>query len=384
MSDQTEAIEKTIIRSMNEGVITLECNGAIYSMNPSAERILQIQEEPVKGRSYEEVFFQPENHDFSLIMHDLIRNGRPTLNREIVYLRNDGQKVDLSVAGAFLEVDECTPGTQNAMVVFRDVTAFKSLERVKRKAVDHLSHELKTPLAIIAASVEQLGREDLPKQKREGNLTRVKRNLARLTAIQEAVEEILTPVQVFPALIDAPSFFKEVLNEIRGKASHRLVTFTTRIEPIQTQVLDPAILRMVVDTLVKNAVENTPDGGEILISFGKTPAGLLLEVEDFGIGIPVSDLEFIFEGFHHTQETDEYSSKKPFDFNAGGKGLELLRLKILAEEGLFKISFRSRRCEYVPAGGDCCSGLISSCPHVDETQLCRDSGGTAFSVLFHF
>jgi signal transduction histidine kinase len=313
----------------------------------------------------------------------LIRDGRPTLHEEVSYTRADGQILDLSVAGAFLELDECEPAMQNAMVIFRDITAFKSLERVRRKAVDHLSHELKTPLSIILASVELLERVDLTDEKFARNLDRVKRNLARLTAIQKAVEEILTPVEVNPAAIDAVPFFHEVLNELRQKMAGRSVSLVERVQPIQTQLLDPNLLRLILETLVKNAVENSPDEAEVVVSFERTSTGALLQVKDHGVGIPVSELDFIFEGFEHTQETDEYSTKQPFDFNAGGKGLELLRLKVLAEEGVFDISLESSQCKYISAGKDHCPGRISACPHVNGAQGCEESGGTAFSVHFH-
>jgi two-component system phosphate regulon sensor histidine kinase PhoR len=384
LSEAMQPIEKIIIRSMHEGVVTLECNGAVFSMNPAAERILQLREAEVKGKKYEEAFSPAaKNREFMAIFDRLIRDGRPTLNKEVSYTRAHGQTLDLSVAGAFLEIDECEPGMQNAMVVFRDITAFKSLERVRRKAVDHLSHELKTPLSIILASVEQLGKKDITPEKFVKNLDRMKRNLARLTAIQKAVEEILTPVEVNPAPIDAVAFFREILAGLGEQVKGRSVTLTERIQPIQTEILDPGILRIVLETLVKNAVENSPDEGEVIVSFESVPTGLLLQVRDYGVGIPVNELDFIFEGFHHTQDTEDYSSKQPFDFNAGGKGLELLRLKVLAEQGIFDITFESRECGYVSTHKDNCPGRISSCPHVQGPQGCEESGGTVFSVLFY-
>jgi two-component system phosphate regulon sensor histidine kinase PhoR len=381
--DAADPIEKIILRSMNEGVITIECNGAIFSMNPAAERILQLKEDEVKGKPFEGVFsMAPENREFAMLLHRLIRDETPTLHQELMYKRHDGQKVDLSIAGVFLEVDECFPDMQNAVVVFRDITAFKSLERVKRKAVDHLSHELKTPLAIIAASVRLLEKEHISREQFVRNMDRVKRNLGRLTAIQTAVEEILTPFRPQPAFIDSEPFFREVLDEIQQKMSHRAVSLTMCVQAIRTEALDPDLVRSVVETLVKNAVENTPDGGEVILSFRKTPAGLLLQVQDFGTGISMSGQEFVLEGFYHTQDTDEYSTKQPFDFNAGGKGLELLRLKALAESGLFDISFESSRCERISTDHGECPGSISSCPYVPGERQCRESGGTIFSVVF--
>jgi hypothetical protein len=90
----------------------------------------------------------------------------------------------------------------------------------------------------------------------------------------------------------------------------------------------------------------------------------------------------ITRGFYPTQEPQYYSTKRPFDFNAGGKGLELMRLKLLEMEGAFTLSFESSRCTYLEAGGGRCAGKISSCPHVKSRKECLESGGTRCVVLF--
>ena len=67
--------------------------------------------------------------------------------------------------------------------------------------------------------------------------------------------------------------------------------------------------------------------------------------------------------------------KKPYDFDAGGKGLELLRLKNLSQAGYFDISFESNRCRYIPSNRDHCPGIIADCPHIQNTADCNESGG---------
>jgi two-component system phosphate regulon sensor histidine kinase PhoR len=281
-----------------------------------------------------------------------------------------------------LEVDECVPGEQSVAIVFRDITAFKSLERVKRRAVNHLSHELKTPLAIIKASTENLSKLNPSDPKSAGNLERILRNVQRLGKIQTLVEEILSPPEYRPEAFPILSFMEEVLDDLKERSRHRSVALISHIENVQTDSLDRNIVRMVIETLVKNAIENTPDGGEVTVSLQQTLEGILLQVRDQGVGIPVADQEFIFEGFHHTQATEEYSTKKPFDFNAGGTGLELLRLKVLAERGYFEIAFESSRCKYIPTGRDQCPGVVSSCAYARDAEGCRESGGATFSALF--
>jgi two-component system phosphate regulon sensor histidine kinase PhoR len=110
---------------------------------------------------------------------------------------------------------------------------------------------------------------------------------------------------------------------------------------------------------------------------------VVLQVEDNGVGVPPGDRDFILEGFHHTQPTDSYATKKPFDFNAGGKGLELMRLKIYSEDGWFDIAFDSRRCRFLPTNVIQCPGRISLCNDAGNLEDCRRAGGTTFSVRFH-
>ena len=379
-----EPIEKLILRSMNEGVITLECNGDIFTVNPAALRILDFTEEELIGKHFQEVFSGvQENNDFCQLLVNLFHSEHHSLDREVKFKRRDGQCVDLSVATAFLEVDECSPAMQSVVIVFRDITAFKSLERARRRAVNHLSHEMATPLAIISASVENLGKVGADAKPSEKNIERIRRNLQRLTDIHAVVEQVFSPPAPRPEPFDMASVIEENLGRLRKAASHRSVLLISDLSPVKTDAVDPRTFVIILESLVKNAVENTPDEGTITVSLKDMPSGVRLQVKDEGVGIPLADQRFIFEGFHHTQATDEYSSKDPFDFNAGGKGLELLRLKILSEVGSFEISFESRRCRYIPTSRDHCPGRISFCPHVSDVRGCRESGGTTFTVLFH-
>ena len=146
--------------------------------------------------------------------------------------------------------------------------------------------------------------------------------------------------------------------------------------------MDPLILSEVVEGLVKNAVENTPDGGRIEISFEQQGDRIWLHVTDYGIGILEEDQQYLFDGLFHTKETDLYSSRRPYDFGAGGKGLELLRMKVYGQRFGFDISMKSKRCTYLPTDQDLCPGDVSQCPHITGPEGCLASGGTTFSVAF--
>lgn len=266
--------------------------------------------------------------------------------------------------------------------VARDVTALKSMERARKKAVHHLSHELKTPLAVIKGSLKNISVPGASPELRQANLERIHRNIQRLSEIQHIVQEIVDPRPYRPVPFPVVSTLEAILEGLRTKSAHRNVSLISSLEPVETDIIDPATLQDVVETLVKNAVENTPDHGEVAVSLQAVDEGVLLRVSDSGVGISEEDRDFVFGAFHHTQETEHYATRTPFAFNAGGKGLELLRLKILSEEGHFDIGFHSRRCRHLPTSSDRCPGNAAECPYT-SAGACSQSGGTTFWVLFH-
>ena len=142
------------------------------------------------------------------------------------------------------------------------------------------------------------------------------------------------------------------------------------------------MLQTVLTGLLKNAVENTPDEGLIEITARSSGNGTSIDVCDHGIGITDDNRENIFGGFFHTLDTKYYTSKRPYEFNAGGAGLDLLRMKVFAERFGFSIGVDSTRCNFIPADTDICAGKISDCAFVKERSECLASGGSTFSIKF--
>jgi signal transduction histidine kinase len=125
-----------------------------------------------------------------------------------------------------------------------------------------------------------------------------------------------------------------------------------------------------------------PRGGQIKISALSTKSNIYVDFQDCGVGITQEHRKNIFGGFLPAQSTEFYSSKKPYEFNAGGAGLDLLRLKMFAEQFGFTVDFESTRCKYIPLATDQCPGKISECPHIKDRSECLSSGGTIFTITF--
>lgn len=307
----------------------------------------------------------------------------------------------------------------------------KSLNLAKDKLINHLSHELKTPVSILTGSMSILSRHlaKLPDIAWQRTYDRILRNLNRIVEIQgevsdivqveryevhallsrvidqcgdeletlvedetgegsiadnlkKRIDDIFGPKDLIPEKIQLDEFIQSRLEVIKPLMGHRSVEIRLDTNPEATAFLPSETLAKIVDGLVKNAVENTPDGGLIKISAQRKGKGSLLTVQDFGVGILKEDQKRIFEGFFPTHDTLSYSSKRPFDFNAGGKGADLLRMKIFSERYGFKLEMTSDRCRYIPGHENTCPGNIEECPYCSSGEDCHASGGSTFSLYF--
>jgi signal transduction histidine kinase len=306
-----------------------------------------------------------------------------------------------------------------------------SLNRAKDRIIDHLSHELKTPVSILLASLKMLSKrlEALPEKDWEATFERARRNLERILDIQYQVGDIMRdpeykvhsilsflldlcadeleilvaektgegdivqwmreridkefgPREIRSDEIHIEAFLGERIDALRPGFSSRRVDIVTHFEKAPPICIPSQVFQKVVDGIIRNAVENTPDQGKIEISSGIRGKGVELTVRDTGVGILPEDRKRIFEGFFPTQETMSYSSKRPYAFNAGGKGADLLRMKVFSERYGFHIDMESDKCRFISEKGQFCPGNIDQCIHCTDTEDCYHSGGTTFRLLF--
>jgi len=258
----------------------------------------------------------------------------------------------------------------------------RQLNQAKSRVLDHLSHELITPISLIQGSTRVLkGKLHL----QGGTLFEIiEAQLDRLKNIQHEATVMIRShqegggVSSFEPILLLP-FTERVMEEVKGYTTHRNIRF--HLDDTSKDLcllMVPRILEDILEGLLKNAVENTPDQGMIRISWEQKGEWILLKVQDFGTGITEENQRHIFEGFFHTRDSALYTTRKPYDFNAGGKGLDLLRMKIYGERFGFNLSVESRRCIYIPTDRDLCPGKISACPHCRGPEECQSSGSTFF------
>lgn len=175
---------------------------------------------------------------------------------------------------------------------------------------------------------------------------------------------------------------REAIDAACAEARDRELELSIELTPSLSAFVSPQQLRSAFTGLFRNAIENTPDEGKVeVLAHADMPGTVAIIVRDRGVGITADSLPHIFEGFFHTQSTDRYSSKRPFDFDAGGKGLDLLRIRALAERNRWELELTSTRCRFLPTDADVCPGRVSLCSHCPTLATCHDSGRTEVRLV---
>lgn len=307
----------------------------------------------------------------------------------------------------------------------------KSLNLAKEQVIHHLSHELKTPLAVLTASFTLL-RKRLCRgtgTTTQAVIARAQRNLQRLLEMQYEIEDLLRekdyrthnllgrlvdacqdelavlatryygesdavekirdridtlfgPREAKPEEIVLDRFVSGYLNRLKTDYDHRRCELRTDFKPVAPILIPREILEKVVAGLVRNAVENTPDGGHIEVRVMPGMGGPELTVTDFGVGITPVKQRLLFNRFFAPHDPLQYTSRAAFAFNAGGRGFDLLRMKLFSEQYGFQIQLTSQRCPHIPLDTDTCPGDVRRCAHLDSPGDCRSSGYTSVRLRF--
>jgi signal transduction histidine kinase len=333
-------------------------------------------------------------------------------------------------AAVFIEMAQLQKARLDALE--RSRQELDRLNRAKTKAINQIAHELKTPIALIQAYIRRLQRklQTTPGYSEWGEPFEIlERNLKRLSEIQTKTGQIFRVGRELEAgavlaelellwkrvedFSDMPSavrrhwnavkvwmsqylpggpehfrwiplypFLQRLVKKTRYLAAHRDIRFGFEGDRNARLFTNSGVLREVLQGLVRNAFENTPDGGAINVMLEAKKGKLYIQVVDCGIGIVEENKVSLFDGFSPAREIDLYTSKRPYDFGAGGKGLDLLRMKLYGERFGFELSMASTRCGFIPTDGDLCPGSILLCHRCKTIDDCFASGGSTFTIAF--
>jgi PAS domain S-box-containing protein len=403
---QSEEKYRTILNSIEEGYYEVDLAGNFTFSNEFLVKSLGYTREELEGLNNRR-YMSPETAKLVFnTFNEVYRTGNPKRDFEWELINKYGTKRFVEVSVSLMRDGKGEP--KGFYGIARDVTEHKqaeeqerNLRRAKDKVLNHLSHELRTPLSVIQGTIRILKRKvqvQTPPIVGEEIFDILEKNLGRLSDIQQEADKIIRsylemeksphvealdiPPSAGVERISLYSFAQRVLGEVKEKARHRDIQISLEGSKDLTLNANPGILEGMFTGFLKNAIENTPDEGVIQIFLEQKAQWIQLKFMDFGIGITKENQRHLFDGLFHTLDTELYRSKKPYDFGAGGKGLDLLWMKVYSKRFGFDISVASQRCLHLPTDRDLCPGRISKCPHCIVGEDCFNSGGSTFCLTF--
>ncbi|MEZ5289279.1 MAG: ATP-binding protein [Vicinamibacterales bacterium] len=306
---------EAILASMVEGVLVVDGHGRLQLVNDAARRMLRLDRDAI-DRPYVEAIRHPG------IVEEIGRamSGGPTEALELALAVDRSRTLVARVAPVVAE-------GRGAVLVLHDITDLRNADQMRRDFVANVSHELRTPLTAIKGYAEALMDDPGDDEARQRFLdiihrhaTRMERlvkellRLARLDAGQEAVE--FAPCDVHAIATGVRTDFEPALAAKRQRLQLEIAP------DARTLVADPAKLHDILRNLVENAVNYTPEDGQIDVRTTREGEQFVLTVSDTGPGLPEQDITRVFERFYRVDK----SRARP-----GGTGLGLAIVKHLSQ-----------------------------------------------------
>jgi len=295
---------KSIIESLQEGLLVLDKHGRVIRSNESFRKIIGNQ--AVEGKFYWEIMRSPR-------FPELLKKAG---------LEKKKLMEDLTLADKVF-MCSVTPlqGGDGIVSTFYDITEIRNTEKIKKDFVINVSHELRTPLTAIKGYAETL-RKEVGTAPGKKYLETVERNTDRLINIVNDLR-LLSGLEEKTALeledIDLGGLLENVITifdqRLKDKELSLVIDVQENLPPIKADLFK---LEQMLVNLLDNAVKYT-DRGEITVSVDVQDKRVRIQVRDTGIGIPKDDIPRIFERFY---VVDKSRSRK-----SGGTGLGLSIVK---------------------------------------------------------
>ncbi len=217
-----------------------------------------------------------------------------------------------------------------AVLTLEDITHLKMLDRLKSDFIHTISHDLRSPLTAIMGYVELLERVGPLNDQQKQFVRHVQNSAQNITSLVNDLLDLGRIEAGFDTRRDETSLdaiVRYTLDNLEQQIKDKKLNLLLQIEPgLPTLRGNPIRLRQMVDNLLVNAVKYTPEHGEIRVELRSEGPQIIFEVQDTGVGIPITDQPHIFEKFYR-------ASNAPKGTPGTGLGLAIVKSIVEAHEG---------------------------------------------------
>ena len=320
----------TILKSMNEGVITVNDKGLITHVNRAACRILRTSGERCLGQSLQDM------------------DASNNLNQAFIQCQQEQASVEKSIqldgytfARHYrLHVTLLKHSDQaDAILVLQDTTDVQRMDKMRADFVANASHELKTPITAIRGFAETLIEDEaIERQTQQRFIRKIHGQSIRLSDLVSellALSRLESNDAAFNTQVDLQQIVQRVCDNLQAVAQgHQVILdLDTKGQPIMLLGDENALSQMVTN-LVDNAIKYTPAMGHVHVVIEVDASTALLSIKDDGVGIDEANQERIFERFYRVDKARSQS--------LGGTGLGLAIVKHIVQSHKGSLKLKSK------------------------------------------
>ena len=317
-----------LLDSAADGILILKSDRTIERCNNAFERLYGRPRDEIQTKDHAEIIRWSRRPE-GLTLEEAEQGGWPLTSHAYLYVEGDLARPEppdlpIGITYAPLLADDGT--LRNVIATVRDITKFRNAEEIKNTFISIVSHELKTPVALIKGYVSTLRREDAQWDKNivHDSLAVIEEESDHLASM---IDDLLDASRLqagglTPKLSDIalPMLVDHLVERFRTQTQrHTLVLDFPENFPII--LADEDRITQVLSNLVSNAIKYSP-GGEIRIRGQVRPGQVIVCVSDQGPGIAPDDIPYVFGRFYRSDKAVR-SSK--------GAGLGLYLAKAIIE-----------------------------------------------------
>lgn len=296
-----------ITDGMKEGLILLDANKNILSINPAARTFFGVS----SGDSEINYLIVDRTVEMSAAIDKALVNGHHTITE-----RRFGRTLQIDISKVESE------GKLTGLVVLSvDISSREQAERLRREFTANVSHELKTPLTSILASAELIQNGMVKPEDYDRFIGHIRTEATRLLSLIEDIirlSKLDEGVELIYEEVNLGEVAAEVCSKLREKADENNIELKLYMEDCIIKSVS-SLVHEIAYNLVENAIKYNKSEGEVQVSILSTARGAILEVKDTGIGIPSEEQDRIFERFYRS---DKSHSK---EINGTGLGLSIVK-----------------------------------------------------------
>jgi two-component system, NtrC family, sensor histidine kinase HydH len=301
-----KAFSDNLVANMPIGLVALDDNQRITSLNHAAGSVLKFLSDEMIGENAEKVLPSELWH---LLKHLDVEKG--VVEKEIDCTIRNGEVIPLEISAASFNDEDGT--FLGYVVLFKDLSEVRSLRKeiarsqrlasVGRLAAG-VSHEIRNPLSSIKGFATYFKERyyDVPENQQISNL--MIQEVDRLNRVVGQLHEFARPITVSKKLIQIKAFLTDSLKLVERQASKANISIKTDFDSEIDEIsFDPDRISQVLLNLYLNAIESMDNDGCLMVTLAKNSKknGVEIKVSDTGAGITESDLSHIFDPYFTTK-----------------------------------------------------------------------------------